>query len=346
MARRFTLRLGLSAWLISSLSAVAGAQVPAPQSDTAGFSGQVLEAGAALPVAGARVVLGASPPFDTSPPPQTTSDSAGRFAFGSLPGGRYAVYVHKVGFVDGGPSSTFELAPGEQRGDVIVSIERGGVITGRVVDPSGNPVTDARVFVLQRARADAQPRPPIYWPLPRFQSAGSSQTNDIGEFRIVGLRSGAYFLGAVPPPDPSYRTGIPPPSMRLVDTLYPNARDGSLAAPIAVTAGLTVSDVLIRLLSASSYHLSGIVVDEHALPVQDAVVTLEPSSGKSSGVGGTTRTDARGQFSIDVVSGDYTAIVSAPIRPGVRPPDPTRKSVTVGETGVNSIKVVIRTEPR
>jgi len=344
------MRVGMSICLadVMLLALVASGQAPLPQADTARFSGQVVESDSNLPVPGARLLLGASPPFGTSPQPQAISDGTGHFAFSGLPGGRYSVLALKAGFIQGGPSSMFELAPGQALEGLTVSIQRGGVITGRVVDPFGNALTDARVIVLQRARSDSRPRGPIYWPVPRFEPAGpSSQTNDIGEFRIAGLRSGAYFLGATPPPHVSYKTGTTAQATRLADTLYPGTLDVSAAKSIAVTAGLTVSDVVIRLVAAPAYHVSGIVVDERGTPVRDATVTLEPSSGAAAGAGGTTRTSADGEFRIDLTSGSYTVIVQAPItRPAVRPPDPTRKSVVVTDLSVSDLRIVVRTEAR
>src|SRR5437899_2403111 len=160
-----------------------------PYHDTARVSGQVIETNSHQPVAGAIVVLNGYPVFDASP--QTIADNAGRFTFGRLPGGRYSVSARKIGFIADGPSSMFEIEPGQERDGVTVSIERGGVITGRVVDPFGNPLNDAYVSVLQRARSEPRPPALISWPVPRSEPvAASSRTNDIGEFRIIGLRSG------------------------------------------------------------------------------------------------------------------------------------------------------------
>jgi hypothetical protein len=329
------------------LALVVSGQEQSQQADTARFTGRVVEIGSNLPVAGARILLGASPPFDTSPTPQAISDTDGRFTFGALPGGRYSVLALKAGFIQA-PSSTFELAPGQALDGPIVSIERGGVITGRVVDPSGNPVTDSKVVVLQRAGPDSRPRGPIYWPVPRFSSAGGfSQTNDIGEFRIVGLRSGQYFIGATPPPDVPDGTGTTASATRLVDTLYPGTFDATAAKPVAVVAGLTVADVVIRLLSAPPCYVSGIVVDEKGTPVQDATLTLEPSSGSPGGAAGTARTNADGEFAIELTCGSYTAIARAPIvRSAVPAPDPTRTAVVVGELNVTNLRIVVRRQPQ
>ena len=76
-------------------------------------------------------------------------------------------------------------------------------------------------------------------------------------------------------------------------------------------------------------------------------MTLEPATGTAAGAGGTTRTTGDGGFRIDLARGSYTMMVSAPIKtPGVRPPDPTHKVVTVADVSVTDLRIVVRTEAR
>ena len=65
-----------------------------------------------------------------------------------------------------------------------ISLPRGGVITGRVLNEFGEPVPDFRVLPVRRS---------IAGPASADASGRAGVTNDIGEYRLVGLLPGQYF---------------------------------------------------------------------------------------------------------------------------------------------------------
>src|SRR4029079_18654873 len=68
------------------------------------------------------------------------------------------------------------------------ALPRGGVITGRVLDEFGDPVSDVQVAAL---------RPQTVGGSRRLVNMGRpGTTNDIGEFRLFGLPPGDYFVSA------------------------------------------------------------------------------------------------------------------------------------------------------
>lgn len=128
----------------------------------------------------------------------TTDD--GRFAFDSLPSGRYTVSASKDAFVSsafgatraGRPGRTIPLAPAEAR-DVRIQLAPGAVITGTLRDPQGDAVPGLTVLVLSQ----------------RFAPGGGEQrvmavpgteaiTDDRGVYRVFGLAAGSYIVTALP----------------------------------------------------------------------------------------------------------------------------------------------------
>jgi protocatechuate 3,4-dioxygenase beta subunit len=322
--------------LLAVALSVALMQTPAVPKGAA-VSGQVLEAGTQVPIAGAQVVLlpvlqGPPPtgPFSLRPT-STTTDESGRFVFIDTEPGRYRFNAQKSGFaivVGLGPPPMIELKSGERIDNLQLILQRGGVIAGRVVDQAGEPLADARVMVLrkpsmppQSSRAGAAAAAARL--ANRLLPAGSSgQTNDLGEFRVHSLPPGDYYVQAAPRVY-SGRPGVPgaaaAAATTMVPTYFPSTTDSSAAQPIQVGAGQTTTDVEVRMVIASVFRVSGTVVDEAGQAVTNAMVRLTPqnASGPPQPMMrpfNQGRTDASGGFSIDgVTNGAYTLIAVPPL---------------------------------
>jgi hypothetical protein len=109
-----------------------------------------------------------------------TADDRGRFAFSSVPPGRYRMFAQHGEFVraEGTPLA---VEAGRLTPSVTLTLVPTGVISGRVVDGYGDPVAD--VYVRAAAKASGT-----------FET----QTNDLGEYRLFGLPPGAYVVSAAP----------------------------------------------------------------------------------------------------------------------------------------------------
>jgi hypothetical protein len=116
-------------------------------------SGQVVEDGTNTPVADARVfvVLDGSFVTPVDAPTGSVTDQDGRYLFDALPPGRYRIAAQKAGFappMEPSAMQAFEVAPGQELANLIVSLQRGGAITGRVLDSSGRPFAQVGVTAL------------------------------------------------------------------------------------------------------------------------------------------------------------------------------------------------------
>jgi len=315
------------AW-ISLLVALSLSQAPA--ADQAGrVSGRVTLLGAGSPVSGARISLfpAGRPSGPIGPPPQAISDQDGRFVFDQVSPGNYFLDAQKSGFAPNDPAIRREMitvAAGRST-DVMLQLQRGAAITGKVTDPKGEPLTDARVVVLRRMPMPAGGGRGLP-PMPRLMPVPSpgAQTNDLGEFRVFGLAPGEYFVAVTPRSVAMFPAAAPrPPSDRktarttFATTYYPGTSDQAAAQPIAVAAGAEVGNILLTMQPVPAFRVSGMVVDEDGNPFAGAMVMLtgDPRGGGLMGPVGNSTTQPDGRFEIDdVPAGSYRANASIMLR--------------------------------
>lgn len=250
-------------------------------------------------------------------PRTATTDQDGRYRFDGVVPGRYRITVRKGGFAQpqGPELPELNLGSGERRDDFDVTLQKGAVIVGRVLDDAGEPVLEARVMVLQKA-----PLPPgaMSGGGPALRPAGSSgMTNDLGEFRLFSLPPGEYYVQAMA--GPHFEGSQSARGTTMLPTYFPGTSDPTAAQPIAIGPGQTSADVVIRMMSAPAFQLSGVIVDQQGRPVENAMVRLvvdDPNRAMMFMMGpwGQSRSDASGKFSIEnVTSGNYT-LVATPAR--------------------------------
>lgn len=311
--------------LVSLFVAISLSQA-APAPTTGRIAGRVTVEGANTPIAGARLVLfPAGPRFGPmGPPPQALTDQDGRFVFDNIAPGEYHLNVQKTGFAPlfdaGTRPSTIQVGAGQIVDGMRVQLQKGGVIAGKVLDASGEPLPDVQVMAMRRVDVPAEVA------VQRFMSApmqGPQQTNDLGEFRVSGLAQGEYYVAAMPRGarafgGPAMMPGsIGPARTTIATTFYPGTTDEAAAQPVVVTAGAEVGNIVFTMQSVPAFRVSGLVVDEEGKPVARAIVTLmgDPRSGKFMGPAGSAETQDDGGFEIgEVPSGNYGVTATVPTR--------------------------------
>lgn len=221
--------------VVVALSASASGQVQgAPQTQakppvgTGLIAGQVIDQDTGRGVAGAHVSLSArqGPPAAGVAPPRPSAvaaDSQGRFYFGALPAGDYAVMVQAPGHTLQLQPRIMTLADGARVTDVKVTLRRLGSLAGRVLDDSGTPVVSVEMLLL--TRLVTQGRPPV------LMAAMRTRTNDRGEYRFPNVPQGDYLICACLRVDPIPFDGY------LLSTLAARPLELLGAAGRAVTAG-------------------------------------------------------------------------------------------------------------
>src|ERR1700687_1684875 len=288
-------------------------------------SGRVAAEGANAPIAGARVMLfpAGRPTGPIGMPPQTLTDQDGRFVFEQVAAGNYRLQVQKAGFAPVSdptrPPPMITVAAGQSLDNVDFRLQKGGAITGRLLDANGEPMPDVRIMAMRRAPAS----PPGGRLLPAPMQ-GMQQTNDLGECRVSGLAPGEYFIAAAPRGmAPFGAPGVSPAPagtarMTTAMTFYPGTTDEVAAQVIVVASGAEVGNIVFTMLTAPARSISGIVVDERGSPGAHAMVMLmgDPRSGMV-GPAGSAQSQDDGRFVIgEVTAGSYRVNASIMVMGG------------------------------
>jgi protocatechuate 3,4-dioxygenase beta subunit len=327
--------------LLAALAA--GAQSLTP--GTGRIVGRVVDAETGAPVAGVRVYLsgpvsptapwppGPRPALPPAPPqarplPATpplpdpsffaildrlTSETRadGMFEIRDVPNGRWAVVAQKEGFIANRGLSTplIEMEAGRTLTASDIRLDRGGVITGRVLDARGNPMSRVQVSTTQFEKL----------PGGTIRTTGGSptvETNDRGEFRLSGVQPGVHYVVAQPPPAiiPIIGGTTPPQSPSThVATFYPGLPDAAAASPVNVVPGKITNGIEFSLFIAPAYQVSGIVVDSTGRPVAGAIVRLPSRMPFGAPFLMSAPSDSNGRFRVtNVPAGTYGVMAAVP----------------------------------
>ena len=151
---------------------------------TATVMGKVLDPRGA-PLAGAEIQVDepGRGPFGGGPRYTTKSDDTGAFMMKNLPPGTTALVATAEGWADA-EVQTFELAPAEERADVVLSLREGGRIIGAAYDDAGNPASNQRVTYGENSMG--------------FGARGETRTGADGSFEFESVTPGTWTVSAAP----------------------------------------------------------------------------------------------------------------------------------------------------
>src|SRR5262245_53776082 len=195
------------------------------------------------------------------------ADGEGNFKLTGLSPGAYLLNAYAPGYVNAEVSSEYDIHRiGE---NVTINLVKGGVITGRVTDETGEPIVNVSVII--RRLRDLEGKTTAS----RFESFGSriGRTDDRGIYRIFGLPPGIY-LGYVgdahaSSPDDAQVT-------RDTPTYYPSSTRDT-ATEISLRSGEEISGIDIRHRGERGCIISGTITGgiESSSPYGSFWVTLK-----------------------------------------------------------------------
>jgi hypothetical protein len=180
----------------------------------------------------------------------TTTDTEGRFQFNGLADRLYSVSVM--------PTQGYLLrpVPVEDRGrryrpgDIVnFTMAKGGVITGRVTDPEGNPVISIPISLIRVRDGEGNKQ--------NVQVSGvglARTTDDRGVYRIYGLQPGSYLVAANPNSTVSMSQFSP--YIGQTPTYHPSATRDT-ATEVTVDYGTEASGIDIRFRAETGRTISG-----------------------------------------------------------------------------------------
>lgn len=258
----------------------------------ASINGRVVDAATKAPLSGARVRLGGS--AQRGP---VLTDSAGAFAFTGLPGGTYSFVIERNGYLAASwpeasrwirrQEARITLAPTDNLDNVTLPIDRGGVVAGKVMSATGEPISGAQVSL-----ASVVPR--IYTRM--------GTTNDLGDYRVAQLPPGRYVLRAQLRTS-SYNAPDTPLSGPL-PTYYPGTVQRSQARELVVGRGGEVTAASLRLVEGMLSILDVTVTHTDGRPADSAMLTVFSAAESAPAQSG--RGIRNGAGRLELAPGEYT----------------------------------------
>ena len=300
--------LAIAFLLLSPL--LASAQDSAPAANASSIAGTVVQEPGSQPLKKVLVQVVAEDQKQGGNYTAST-DADGHFRVENVLPGRYRLYLEKTGLVEvngrglKSDVNVFTIQAGQSVEDLLFRMLPTAIISGRVTDEDGDPMSGVTVFA-QKKRPGKATR----------EATGNGTTNDLGEYRLSGLFPGQYWIVATPPPDmrdyeqPHEKSppGDTPPDNRYVTTYYPGTYDAMQASAVALKAGDEMP-VNFTLVPARTYRVRGIVTGVTA--AQKPAVELVSKAGDS--IRATSEVGPDGQFEVrGVAPGSYVVRASTP----------------------------------
>ena len=250
----------------------------APPKGTAVLRGQVMASGTGSPVRRAQV---RAMSMEGRGGGVTSTDAEGRFEIKELPAGRFNVTATKGGFVQGQfgqrrpgePGTPIDLSDGQTAEKVNFVLSRGSVISGRIVDDGGEPVSGTMVAAMRYQFMAGARRL-----MPANGEGGTDRTDDQGSFRLFGLPPGDYYVSA------NARNGMVMQAELnnteadgFAPTYYPGTPNISDAARVTLKAAQEMSGANFALIVARMSRIRGRALNSRGEPVARAMLMLMPA---------------------------------------------------------------------
>ncbi|HEU4926202.1 MAG TPA: carboxypeptidase-like regulatory domain-containing protein [Vicinamibacterales bacterium] len=286
---------GFASWLVGITLLVGSssgphAQVPrdaAPDTSGTAVRGRVIAGDTGAPVTDARIVVrSADIPTKAEPmplsvlTPAASVDAAGRFELPNLPPGRYRLIVAPgpaaaryliAEYPDPASEPPLVVSGNRPIEGIAIALRRAAVITGRVVNERGDPLSGVMVSAIGMLSANRTRRPQagLVQPIAR--------TDDNGHFRIFGLPPGEYVLQGMLPRVTFVNSNGPTAPAALGEYL-PTYSPGTLllseAARIRVQGGDEVGPIEFAVGRRQALTVRGTLVDSAGQPVGGVRVTI------------------------------------------------------------------------
>jgi hypothetical protein len=223
------------------------------------------------------------------------ADADARFELRELPAARFSILAAKTGYSLAAVVPPFDLADGETREGIDVTLARWGTLEGHVVDDLGEPIQGARVQAMQVRYEGGRRR--------LVPAANAARlTDDLGRYRLHSLPDGRYVVSASVS---DVGTAEVPGYARAY---FPGTSNAADAQFVSVGLSQDITGIDIRLSRAPTARIAGRLINAAGEPETGGSLTILPSQRSSSAIGVPlgARIQPDGQFEFtNVAPGQY-----------------------------------------
>jgi hypothetical protein len=189
------------------------------------------------------------------------TDNAGHFLIDDVDPGRYNFAASRNGFINQSyspqgntnRSALLTLGTGQKLKEIVFKLTPQGVISGRILDEDGEPLANVAVQCMTYG-----------YQLGKRQlvNQNGTGTNDLGEFRLHGLRPGKYVVSATYQSREMFsagpeRTAGTAAEIGYATTYYPNSTSPGNASTLEITPGAQISGINMTLVQVRTVRIQG-----------------------------------------------------------------------------------------
>jgi Carboxypeptidase regulatory-like domain len=301
---------------------------------TATLRGHVLAADTGRPLRKAQVRIFAGEIRENR---VATTDDDGRYEFKEVKAGRYTINATKGSYISLSygqmrpleSGTPLEIKDGQTVERVDFSLPRGAVITGRIFDEFGEPLSDVTVAPMRYQFMQGKRT---------LVGAGrQSTTDDNGEFRLFGITPGQYYLQA------TWRSNMMGPGTdnqsAYAPMFFPGVLDAAEAQRFTIGISQQLSDLVMALKPSRAVRVSGTVLSSDGRPATGMLNVIRiVGMGFTSNMGAMIKPD--GSFELNAVTPGEYQFRSFPNAPPGPDTETANAKVTVGSEDITDLHLV------
>ena len=220
------------------ISGFASGQQPSGAPETGTLEGKVINAQNGRAVPRATVVLRNLKKVSAR---SVRADGQGHFIARNVDPGPYRLSAEHASYFSGSRHQVFsyrvDLGPGEQQGNIVLSLQPAAVVTGQITDENSEPLENVQIGLFSRTYRGGRMM---------LEAVGGAVSDDRGIYRIFDVRPGTYTLAAeVQPaaqassnPGSTQSQDAPPESdIAYQSAFYPQTTDLLQSHTLAIRGG-------------------------------------------------------------------------------------------------------------
>lgn len=303
---------------------------------TATLRGHVVAADTGRPIRKAQVRIFAAEIRENR---VATTDDGGRYEFKEVKAGRYTINATKGSYISLSYGQTrpleagtpLDIKDGQTVERVDFSLPRGAVITGRIFDDFGEPLSDVMVAPMRYQFVQGKRT---------LVGAGrQSTTDDNGEFRLFGITPGQYYLQATWRSNMGFGPGAEN-QPAYAPMFFPGVLEASEAQRFTIGVGQQLSDLVMALKPTKAARISGTVLASDGRPAVGMLnlMRITAGMGVSANMGAMIKPD--GSFQLNGVAPGEYQLRTFPNGPSGPDSETAMAKITVAGDDITDLQLV------